>query len=224
MCSYERRHRERLRHKTRDARSSRSSSCSIHSIATSLTLQVHPSGGPKRSQPKPISACKRLPYPYPLAVRISFFLFLCWDRAASTAPDRRHREPLARVASCLRTHSRPPRPPKSPRPLHHSRPRRTSPHLQPSTSSASSGVVFPSRTPQRRGTSRRPRSRTRARRSFGSPMRMILLNRCVPTRPADVSSTDSSARHASIRQSEGTDVHYPSHELQPPTSSTEPPP
>lgn len=41
---------------------------------------------------------------------------------------------------------------------------------------------------------------------------------------ADVFCADSLARHASVQQPEGADVHNTSHELQPPTSPTEPPP
>ena len=189
-----------------------------------LTLQVHPSGGPKRSQLKPTSARKYPLYPYPPRCSPLTPFKSCWERAVCTAPERRHREPLARVASCLRTHPRPPRPRKLLRPRHHNRLRRISPSPRLRTSSASSGVRFPSRTLLRRGTTRRPRSRTRGRRSSGSPTRMTLLSRSVRTRLAQFHCTDSSARHASIQQPEGTDVHNPSYELQPPTSSTEPPP
>jgi hypothetical protein len=158
-------------------------------------------------------------------VRFAFPWSLCWNSVVAIAPESRHREPLVRVALCLRTHLRPPPRPKRLHPPRRNRPHKPSPHLRPPPSSASSGALFPLRTPQRRGATRRPRSRTKARRSFGLPMRMPLPNRYVPEAlQTDRCSTDEPARYASIRQPEGTDVHHPSDELQPSASSPKPPP
>ena len=146
----------------------------------SLTLQVQPSGGPKRSQPN-----QTVPEYTPRILTASLYAslllsFLYWNSAVAIEPESRHREPLVRVASCLKTHPRPPPPPKRLHLPRRSRMHKLSPHLRPPPSSASSEALFLSRTPPRRGTTRPPRSRTRVRRSFGLPMRMPLPNRYVP--------------------------------------------
>ena len=199
----------------------------LPAIATPLSDSPSPTlWGTQTLATQPNRARTHLSYPYRLAVRFSLLSSLCWNSVVAIAPDSRHREPLVRVASCLRTHPRPPPPPKRLHPPRRNRPHKPSPHLQPPPSSASSGALFPSKTPPRRGTTRRPRSRTRARRSFGLPMRMPLPSRYVPEalQAKLVFSADKPALYASIRQPEGTDVHHPSDELQPSASSPEPPP